>query len=92
MSTFSSIVKASKSCQYLRPDQSNLGKQVMEQKLSRKLMIDYQSKWRGVQNLLVKAKIWSPIQCYQIGRFFALWATIESRWQQLFTQIGHIVR
>ena len=23
-------------------------------------------------------------QCDQIGRFFALWATIQSQWQQLF--------
>ena len=35
-------------------------------------------------------KVYS-IQCDQIGRFIALWATFRSLWQQLFLQLWAVV-
>ena len=41
--------------------------------------------------LLISVLHLGCIQCDQIGRFFAIWATIESIWQQNFAQISHIL-
>ena len=35
-------------------------------------------------NRTSKCYVLNPIQCGQIGRFSTLWATFQSRWQQLF--------
>ena len=45
--------------------------------------LKFWSKWDSCEKVK-QGKNRGSSQCDQIGRFFALWATIQSRWQQLF--------